>query len=204
MEEEAVVVVVEEEERCRVTVVVGLVLVVENCSVGGYSWHIGAARRPLTSPCLPLPLSRPLPPPFYPASRHLSPSHLSIPPLFPPISPRSLFLHRGPPSPFPRDSSLRDSSSSPLHRVNPYTHTQESTPPAAFSTLCLLVWFRSRSPLPLAIPPTTPLDVSLPSPPSSCSPPAAAPATLQPATTCIHPATKPSRLLRPTINETVH
>lgn len=42
------------EERCRVTVVVGLVLVVENGSVGGYSWHIGAARRPLTSPCLPL------------------------------------------------------------------------------------------------------------------------------------------------------
>ena len=31
-------------ERCRVTVVVGLVvLVVENGSVGGYSWHIGAA-----------------------------------------------------------------------------------------------------------------------------------------------------------------
>lgn len=46
-------------ERCRVTVVVGLALVVENGSVSGYSWHIGAAWRPLTFPRLspPLPLS---------------------------------------------------------------------------------------------------------------------------------------------------
>jgi len=44
-------------ERCRVTVVVGLMLVVENGSVGGYSWHIGAAWRPLTFPCLSLSLS---------------------------------------------------------------------------------------------------------------------------------------------------
>lgn len=39
-------------EWCRVTVVVGLALVVENGSVSGYSWHIGAARRPLTFPHL--------------------------------------------------------------------------------------------------------------------------------------------------------
>lgn len=64
-------------------------------------------------------------------------------------------------------SLLHGSSSSsppppppPLHRVNLYTHThtcpQESAPPSTLSTLCLLVWFRSRSPLPLAIPRSPP------------------------------------------------
>lgn len=64
-------------------------------------------------------------------------------------------------------SLLHGSSSSsppppppPLHRVNLYTHThtcpQESAPPSTLSTLCLLVWFRSRSPLPLAIPRSRP------------------------------------------------
>lgn len=62
-------------------------------------------------------------------------------------------------------SLLHGSSSSsppppPPHRVNLYTHThtcpQESAPPSTLSTLCLLVWFRSRSPLPLAIPRSPP------------------------------------------------
>lgn len=126
---------VEEEERCRVTVVVGLVLVVENGSVGGYSWHIGAARRPLTSPCLPLPLSRPLPPSFYPASRHLSPSHLSIPPLFPPISPRSLFLQRGPLAPF-RATPLSATRRSRHYPCEPI-HTHKSRPLQRLSPLCV-------------------------------------------------------------------
>jgi len=136
-------------ERCRVTVVVGLMLVVENGSVGGYSWHIGAAWRPLTFPCLSLSLSLSFSRSFssslfrllcivLSAARHLSPSHLAVPPFS--LARDLSFCTTVPPfiSSFPRVS--------PRLRVNSHTNTQGSftrtgvdpslsTP----STLCLLV-----------------------------------------------------------------
>lgn len=170
-------------ERCWVTVVVGLALVVENGSVGGYSWHIGAARRPLTFPCLSLSLS------FssslfrllcivLSATRHLSPSHLSVPP-FSLTRPGSLFLVHGTPfissfpprPPAPCEPAHRRTGIVCAHRSRPLS---VETP----STLCLLVWFRPRPPpFPPRIlrrrylSPITPLDASSSSP----SPPAATP-----------------------------
>lgn len=99
-------------ERCRVTVVVGLALVVENGSVGGYSWHIGAAREAFD---LSLSLSLSL---FHllcivlSATRHLSSFHLSVPPFSPTLALGSLFLSYNflpPPSPHPFRVSPRDS-----------------------------------------------------------------------------------------------
>lgn len=58
---------------------------VENGSVSGYSWHIGATWRPLTFPCLSLFASHPLSSSLFRSlcivlfsTRHLSPSHLSV------------------------------------------------------------------------------------------------------------------------------
>lgn len=133
----------------------------ERGSVGGYSWHIGAARRrPLTSPCLPPPLAPPLAPSV---SRYLSPSHLSIPPLFPLTQPgvsASLPLVR----PFPRVFLLfvAHYPCEPTHtRTHARTHTHSLSLSLArtrplhrlFPLSCLLVWFRSR-PFPLRPPPS--------------------------------------------------
>lgn len=178
-------------ERCRVTVVVGLTLVVENGSVGGYSWHIGAARRPLTSPCPSLSLFVHL------VSRHLSPSHLSIPP-FPLTHPGLFFCTALPPSrPFrsPRvraraHGRTRGNPGEPLHRLSPLRVCSSGFDRA-----------RHRSLHPLGISRCFPFSLPFISPLPSLPPWA----TLQSATTCIHPATKPPRLLgSTTINETVH
>lgn len=147
------------EERCRVTVVVGLVLVVENGSVGGYSWHIGVARRPLTSPCLPLLTVslRRSPLGFAPS---FSVSSFDSSSLLACLTRVSLSLSRAPfRVPSPRlIVVVTAAAATPCESIHTYTHTrpQESAPPSTLSTLCLLVWFRSRSPLPLAIPRSPP------------------------------------------------
>lgn len=148
-------------ERCRVTVVVGLTLVVENGSVGGYSWHIGAARRPLTFPCLSISISLFLSLSFalcivLSATRHLSPSHLSVPP-FSLTHPASLSACRWYPLRLvpPRRSLLAH------ERTRDRLRAQESTPLPTPSTL-LYVSARLVS-IPPASVPSDPLDAGIPS-----------------------------------------
>lgn len=149
-------------ERCRVTVVVGLTLVVENGLVGGYSWHIGAARRPLTFPCLSISISLFLSLSFalcivLSATRHLSPSHLSVPP-FSLTHPASLSACRWYP--------LRLVPSAPFspcelthERTRDRLRAQESTPLLTPSTLYVSARLVS---IPPASVPSDPLDAGIP------------------------------------------
>lgn len=117
---------------------------VENGSVGGYSWHIGAAQRPLTSLRLllsPSPLT---------VSHHLPPSHLSIPP-FSPTHPDLSFCTTIPVTSRPFHASLL-SVRTHTHNVTTCIHVRAgvdpsidsfhfvsarlvSTPPACFPSL---------------------------------------------------------------------
>lgn len=178
-------------ERCRVTVVVGL-------DAGGGKrlgrWLLVAHWRCTEAFDLSLSLSLSLRPSRLASSFSVSSFNSS----FPSNSSGSLFLHRASPVPT-LPLSARES---PRTR----THTRESgrTPPSTLSAPCLLVWFRPRPPPFPPSPRHLPMFPFLSSVyfPSPFSPP---PATLQSATTCIHPATKPPRLLgSTTINETVH
>lgn len=128
---------------------------------------------------------------------------------FPSNSSGSLFLHHTVPHLVPSARLYYSPCVADYKSVHRCAHTEiRATPPSTLSTLCVCSSgfdrARHRSLHPLGISRCFPFSL-LPFSPCVPSPPlAVTPATLQSATTCIHPATKPPRLLGSTINETVH
>lgn len=141
-------------ERCRVTVVVGLGAGGgKRLSHSGYSWHIGATWRPLTFPCLSLfashPLSLSLSFALYRSILYApSFSISSFSPSFLFNSPGLSFCLTVPPSsrPFPRNSPRSSVRNPHMNAPGSFARTGVDPSPSSPSTLCLLVWFRSRPP----------------------------------------------------------